>query len=46
MNYTYKQAPGRMAIYFQGAGEHWKLFRGVRDQAHNFGDLGSPAKKQ
>ena len=35
---------GRMAIYYQGAGEHW-YFRGSREQAHNFGDIGSLAKK-
>ena len=36
---------GRIAFYFPGAGEHWYLFRGAREQAHNFGDLGSLAKK-
>ena len=36
---------GRMAIYFQGAGAHWLLFLGIGEQAHNFEDLGSPAKK-
>ena len=36
---------GRMAIYFQVAGEHWLLFSGIWEQAHSFGVLGSPAKK-
>ena len=36
---------GRMAIYFQGAWEHWYFFKGSREQAQRFGDLGSPAKK-
>ena len=31
-----------MAIYFQGGGNY---FRGAGEQAHSFGDLGSPAKK-
>ena len=37
---------GRMAIYFQGAGEHWQFFQGFGEQAHSFGDLGSPAKSK
>ena len=37
---------GRMAIYFQGAGDTGNYFRGARERAHNFGDLGSLAKKQ
>ena len=35
-----------MAIYFLGAGSTGYYFRGAREQAHNFGDLGSLAKKQ
>ena len=35
-----------MAIYFQGAGGTGNYLRGAREQAHNFGDLGSLAKKQ
>ena len=35
-----------MTIYFQGVGEHLYYFRGAGEQAHNFGDLGSPDKKQ
>ena len=38
-----------MAIYFQGAGElgsTGNYFKGSREQAHSFGDLGSLAKKQ
>ena len=37
---------GRMATYFQGARSTGNYFREARGQAHNFGDLGSPAKKQ
>ena len=37
---------GRIAIYFHGAKEHWYFFRGAREQAHNFGDIESLAKKQ
>ena len=37
---------GRMAIYFQGAGDTGNYFRGAREQAHNFGDIGGLAKKQ
>ena len=33
-----------MAISFQGAGGTGNYFMGSRDQAHSFGDLGSPAK--
>ena len=32
-----------MAIYFQRAGEHWYYLRGAKEQAHNFGDIGSLA---
>ena len=35
-----------MAIYFQGAWEHWLFFRGAREQAHNFGDIGSLPKSK
>ena len=35
-----------MVIYFQGAGSTGNYFRGAREQAHNFGDIGSLAKKQ
>ena len=35
---------GRMAIYFQGAGGTGNYFQGFGEQAHSFGDLGSPAK--
>ena len=34
-----------MAIYFQGAGSTGNYFQGFWEQAHSFGDLGSPAKK-
>ena len=37
---------GRIAIYFQGAGSTVNYFRGAREQAYNFGDIGSLAKKQ
>ena len=38
---------GRMAIYFQGAGGGTgNYFRGAGEQAHNFRDIGSLAKKQ
>ena len=37
---------GRMAIYLQGAGSTGYYFRGAREQAHNFGDTGSLAKKK
>ena len=34
-----------MAIYFQGAGEHWpKYFHGYGVRARSFGDLGSLQK--
>ena len=36
---------GRMAIYFHGAGGTGNYFQGFGEQAHNLGDLGSPAKK-
>ena len=35
---------GRMAIYFQGAGEHRFYFQGFGEQPHSFGDLGSLQK--
>ena len=35
----------RMAIYFQGAGSIGNYLQGFGEQAHSFGDLGSPAKK-
>ena len=35
-----------MAFYFQGAGSTGYCFRGAREQAYNFGDLGSIGKKQ
>ena len=28
-----------------GGGGHWKLFWGPGEQAHNFGNLGSPAQR-
>ena len=34
---------GRMAFYFQGAGSTGNYFQGFCEQAHSFGDLGSPA---
>ena len=37
---------GRMAIFFHGAGSTGNYLRGAREQAHNFWDLGSLAKKQ
>ena len=37
---------GRMDIYFQGAGSTGDYFRGAKEQAHNFGDIGTLAKKQ
>ena len=37
---------GRIAVSFMGAGEALVIiFRGSGEQAHSFGDLGSPAKK-
>ena len=36
---------GRRAFYFQGAKEHWLLFRGAGEEAYNFGDLGMSAQK-
>ena len=36
---------GRMAIYFQGPASNGFYFQGFVEQAHRFGDLGSPAKK-
>ena len=35
-----------MAIYFRELGSTGNYFRGAREQANNFGDLGSLAKKQ
>ena len=35
-----------MAIYFMELGSTGNYLRGAREQAHNFGDLGSLAKKQ
>ena len=35
---------GRMAVYFQGAGEHRYNFQGFGEQPHSFGDLGSLQK--
>ena len=35
-----------MAIYFRDLGGTGNYFRGAGEQAHSFGDLGSPAKKQ
>ena len=37
---------GRMAIYFQDLGSTGNYFMGAGEQAHSYGDLGSPAKKQ
>ena len=34
-----------MAIYFRELGSTDYYFRGAREQAHNFGDIGSLAKK-
>ena len=36
---------GRMAIYFQGAGENLYLFSGILGASSLFGDLGSPVIK-
>ena len=39
--------PGvRMAIFFRELGSTCNYLRGAREQAHNFGDLGSLAKKE
>ena len=38
--------PGEKGYLFQRAGEHWYFFRGAREQAHNFGYIGSLAKPQ
>ena len=35
---------GRMAIYFRELESTGNYFRGAREQAHNFGDIGSLAK--
>ena len=32
-------------IFRELGGGHWKLFWGPGEQAHNFGNLGSPAQK-
>ena len=37
---------GRMAIYFQGAGEHWLLFSGIWEACSQFQDLGLKKTKQ
>ena len=38
---------GRMAFFiFRELGSTGNYFRGAEEQAHSFGDLGSPAKKQ
>ena len=38
---------GRMAFFiFRDLGSTDNYFRGAGEQAHSFGDLGSPAKKQ
>ena len=37
---------GRMALIFREPGSTGNYFRGAREQAHNFGDIGSHAKKQ
>ena len=37
---------GEWLFIFRELGRTGNYFRGSREQAHNFGDLGSPAKKQ
>ena len=37
---------GEWLIIFRGLGSTGNYFRGAREQAHNFADLGSLAKKQ
>ena len=37
--------PGRMAFFFGKLGSIGNYFQGFGEQAHSFGDLGSPAKK-
>ena len=43
-------APGALGIWgefiFRELGSTGKYFRGAGEQAHSFGDFGSPAKKQ
>ena len=36
---------GEWLFIFRELGSTGNYFRGSREQAHNFGDLGSPAKK-
>ena len=36
----------RISIFFRDLGSTVNYFRGSGEQAHSFGDLGSPAKKQ
>ena len=49
---TQKGPPGVLGIWgewlfiFRDLGSTGNYFRGSGEQAHNFGDLGSPAKKQ
>ena len=37
---------GEWLFIFRDLGSTGNYFRGAREQAHSFGDLGSPAKKQ
>ena len=37
---------GEWLFIFRELGSTGNYFRGSREQAHNFGDVGSPAKKQ
>ena len=37
---------GRMTIYFRELGSTGNYFQGFGQQAHSFGDLGSPAQKK
>ena len=37
---------GEWLFIFRELGSNGKYFRGAREQAHNFGDFGSLAKKQ
>ena len=37
---------GEWLFIFRDLGSTGNYFRGARGQAHSFGDLGSPAKKQ
>ena len=51
IDFQYNLAPrdfgdlGRMAIYFRELGSTGSYFKGYGEEAHIFGDLGSPAKK-